>query len=161
MRSDFDTLFGRMMSGWLTPFDDDLESIRMWDFNISEQDNEIAVRAELPGFEDNEIDVQINNNMLTIRAEKEEQDEKHSEYRNFYRSIPLPTGIDTDNVQARYHNGVLELHIPRSEAAQPKRIKIEGQQANEGSPKSTHQKQGQSEASSQGSGSKFGDKGKK
>jgi len=129
LQRDFDTLFGRMMGGWLSPFDQDFEPMRMWDFDVTEDDKEITVRAEIPGFNENELDVQLSNNVLTIKAEKEEKGDGREERRSFYRRVVLPQGINTEKVQASYQNGVLELHIPRAEEAQPKRIKVQGQQA--------------------------------
>jgi HSP20 family protein len=129
LRRDFGTLFDRLWSGWLAPFDQDFESMRVWDFDVTENDREIVVRAEVPGFEPNELDVQLNNNVLTIKAEKEQKGDGQEEYRSFYRSITLPPGVNADKAQATYRNGVLELHIPRAEGAQPKHIQVQGQQA--------------------------------
>jgi HSP20 family protein len=124
LRRDLDTLFGSLWGGW---FDRDFEPMRVWDFDVKEDDNEIAVRAEVPGFDENELDVQLNDNVLTIRAEKEQKSEGWGEFRSFCRSVTLPSGIDAEKVQATYHNGVLEMHIPRVEGAHPKRIKVQGQ----------------------------------
>jgi HSP20 family protein len=129
LQRDFDVLFNRLTGGWLVPVDEDMGSMRLWDFDVTEKDNEIVVRAELPGFEENEIDVRLDNGVLTIKAEKEQRGEEKEEYRSFLRSITLPTGIDTEKAQATYHNGVLELHIPRAANALPKRIQVQGQQA--------------------------------
>jgi HSP20 family protein len=128
---DFDTLFDRLLGGWLAPFDtdQDLGSVRLWDFDVSENDKEIVIRAEMPGFEQNEIDVQINNDALTIKAEKEQKIDGRQEYRSFIRTVVLPHGINPEKVQATYRNGVLELHIPRAENAQPKHIKVQAEQA--------------------------------
>ncbi len=126
MRHDFDNWFGRLIGGWLAPFDQDLQAMRMWQVDVKENDQEITVRAELPGFEPNEIDVQVDNGVLAIKAEKEQKDNGHAEYRNFYRAITLPTGVDAEKVQARYRNGVLELHIPRAEGSRPRHIQIQG-----------------------------------
>jgi len=128
LRQDFDTLVNRLWGGWLSPFDQDLASTRMWDFDVTENDKEITVRAEMPGFEEDELDIQLNNETLTIKAQKEQRDEGKEEYCSFYRSVTLPTGVDTENVRATYRNGVLEMHIPRSPGSQPKRIKVEGSQ---------------------------------
>jgi HSP20 family protein len=132
MRRDFNSLFDRLWNGWLVPFDQDLEPVRLWDFDVTENDKEIVVRAEIPGFEPNELDVQVNNDVLTIRAEKEQRDDRREEYRSFFRSVTLPSGIDAEHVQASYRNGVLELHIPRAEGAGPKRINVQGQQGEGG-----------------------------
>jgi HSP20 family protein len=127
LRRELDSLFGTQ--GWLAPFEEDFETLRVWDFNVTESDKEIVVRAEMPGFDESELDVRVQDNALTIKAEKEQKGEGREEYRSFYRSIALPAGVQADNAQATYRNGVLELHIPRSEQAQPKRIKVLGQQS--------------------------------
>ena len=126
MDRDFETL-STACGTVSSPFDQDLESMRLWDFAVSENDREIVVRAEIPGFEPNELDVQINNDMLTIKAEKEQKGERQEEYRSFYRSVRLPPGLDTEKVQPSYRNGVLELHIPRVEGAKPRRITVQAQ----------------------------------
>jgi HSP20 family protein len=137
LHRDFDTLFGRLWGGALAPFDPEMESaMRVWDFDVKENDKEIVVRAEVPGFEEKELDVQLNNGVLTIKGEKEQKDDGREEYRSFYRSVTLPDGINADKAQATYRNGVLELHIPRAEGTQPKHIQVQGQQAATG-----HQKQ--------------------
>jgi HSP20 family protein len=141
LQQDFDTLFGRLLGGRLATFDQDLAATRMWEFDVSENDKEIFVRAELPGFEEKELDIQINHEVLTIKAEKDQKSDGREEYRSFYRSITLPAGIDAEKAQASYRNGVLELHIPRAEGAQPKRIKVQGQQAGNGQGQQAQKKQ--------------------
>jgi HSP20 family protein len=130
LQRDFDSLFGRLFGGWLAPFDRDLSEMRVWDFNVTENDKEIVVRAEMPGFEEKELDVQLNQDVLTIKAEKEQKGDGQREYRSFHRSVTLPPGIDAEKVQASYRNGVLELHMPRTPGAQPRRIQVQGQARN-------------------------------
>ncbi len=125
---NFDTLFGRMMGGSMTPFGQEEGSLRLWDFDVSEGDKEVTVRAEVPGFEPNEIDVRIDNGTLTIKAEKEQKGEGREEYRSFVRSVTVGPDVDADKAHASYRNGVLELRIPRTESARPKRIPIHGHQ---------------------------------
>ena len=132
LHRDFDTLFDRLMTGSMAPFEPEMELMRVWDFGVTENDKEIAVRAELPGFEENEIDIQMSNNILTIRAEKEQRGDQQEEYRSFVRSLTLPSGIDAEKAQATYRNGVLELHIPRAQGAQPRRIRVQGQGQEQG-----------------------------
>jgi HSP20 family protein len=132
LQRDFDTLFGRLWGGGLGPFDQELQSMRVWAFDVTENDKEIVVRAEMPGFEENEIDVQLNQDVLTIKGEKEKKGDGQEEYRSFFRSVVLPPGIDPAKVQASYRNGVLEVHIPRAEGAQPRQIPVQGQQAGTG-----------------------------
>jgi HSP20 family protein len=129
---DVETLFDRLLGGWLAPFDQDVGSMRLWGFEVTENGDEVVVRAELPGFEENELDVQINKDVLTIKAEKEEKGDGAEEYQAFYRTVTLPPGLDPEKARATYRNGVLELHIPRAEGAQPKQIKIEGMPAQTG-----------------------------
>lgn len=86
------------------------------------------MRTEAPGFEAGEFDVQISGNQLVIRAEhKVEQKEEAGsayQYGTFYRSLPLPLGVEPDKIDARYHNGILELHLPKSEKGRGKRIPV-------------------------------------
>jgi len=128
-RSRMDDLFERYFGGSLIPFDEDLDQMRVWDFNVQEDDKEIVVRAEIPGFDEKDLDVQLSNDMLTIKAEKEQKDEGREEYRSFYRTVALPQDINPDQVQASYRNGVLEMHIPRAEGRQARRIEVKGQPA--------------------------------
>jgi len=125
----FDSFFDRMMRHWAGPLAPERGGLRFWDFDVSENEKELVVRAELPGFEPDDIDIRANDNSLTIQAEKKSEGEQEEAYRSFYRSVTLPAGIDTEKVQASYRNGVLELHLPRSEEAQPRRIKVQGHQA--------------------------------
>ncbi len=128
-RRQMDALFDSFWGGPAAAFDDDFGGMRLWDFDVSENDKEVVVRAEVPGFEENELDVQLSNDMLTIKAEKQEREEGREEYRNFYRTVMLPSSVDAGKAQATYRNGVLELHLPRTEESQAKRIPIQGRQA--------------------------------
>jgi HSP20 family protein len=141
LRGDFGALFDRLWRGWLAPFEQEFEPIRLWDFDVKETDQEILVRAEMPGFDEKELDVQLSDNVLTIKAEKEIKGDRQEEHRSFYRSMTLPSGINAEQVQATYRNGVLELHIPRAEGARPRRIQIQAEQ--------TAPHQGQQTSSSQ------------
>lgn len=125
-RRDFDALFDRMWGGALTPSEEDWGAQRLWDLDVRENDKEFVVRAEMPGFEEKELDLQVADNVLTIKAEKEQQGDGQQQYRRFYRSFTLPGGTDPDKIQASYRSGVLEVHIPRSEQAKPKRITVQG-----------------------------------
>jgi HSP20 family protein len=141
-RREMDSLFDRFFgSNWLAPSGE--SSQRFWDFDVREQDKEIIVRAELPGFEEKEVNVELANDVLTIRAEKEQKSEEHEEYRSYYRSITLPPGTTPEKAQATYRNGVLELHLPKTEGSQAKRIPIRGQQGNTGQPASANQPKNQ------------------
>lgn len=125
MRRQFDALFNQFMSGWPALANWEGGEARLWNFDVDEKDNEIAIRADLPGFAPNEVDVQLNDNVLTIRAEHEQEGEGQQRYSSYERSVTLPPGIDAEKAQANYRHGVLELHIPRTEQGRGRRIPIQ------------------------------------
>lgn len=132
LREEMDALFDRFFGRWPDVGEPGSGLERFWDMDLEEADNEIVVRAEAPGFEPKDFDIHISGNTLTIRAEhKEEAEEKREGYRSwerrygrFQRSIPLSTAVDTDKVEARYHSGVLEVHLPRTEPSPRRRIEV-------------------------------------
>jgi HSP20 family protein len=101
--------------------------------DVSENPKEIIVHAEIPGVEAKEIDVYLEGNELTIRGERkrgvteEGEDYYHAErsFGTFSRSFRLPSDIDRKGIRARYHHGVLELKLPKTEKAAQKRIRVE------------------------------------
>jgi HSP20 family protein len=128
-RQQFDDLFDRMWRGSF-PMEREWEQERLWDFDVRQDDKEIVVRAEMPGFDEKDLDVQFHDGLLTIKAEKEGE----QRFEHFERSVSLPSGIDANKAQATYRNGVLELHFPRPEEARGRRIPIGGPQAASGTP---------------------------
>jgi HSP20 family molecular chaperone IbpA len=98
---------------------------RLWDFDVQDQEKELVVRAELPGFEPDEINVEVHKGTLTVKAEKKQEAETRQSFRSYSRSVSLPKGVDGEQAQATYRNGVLELHLPKVPQAQPKRIKVQ------------------------------------
>jgi HSP20 family protein len=129
LRDEFESLFDRFLSRLPAPFDAEYGLDTLWGLDVEDRDNEIFVRAEVPGFEANELDVQLGDRLLTIKAEKKTEGKEGNgsaqEYRSYQRSIALPEGINAEGVQAKYRNGVLELHLPKSEEAKPKRIPVQ------------------------------------
>ena len=133
LRDDFDSLFDRLLGRWAGPFETEFGLDPLWDVDVDERGNEIVVRAETPGFEPDEIDVEITGRMLTIKAEKKEEKKEEKgngaveqqSYSAFVRSVTLPEGIQRDKIKANYRNGVLEVHIPKSDEAQPRRISVQ------------------------------------
>ncbi len=119
---------------WRTPFE--FGSLGEFDFpavNLSEDDKEINVKAELPGMEAKDIDISVNNGSLILQGEKRFEDEENRDnyqriertYGSFYRAIPLSTEVDEDKVSAKFKNGVLEVKLPKSEKSIGKKIEIE------------------------------------
>jgi HSP20 family protein len=100
--------------------------------DIYETENELVVKAELPDFQDKDIDVRITNNTLTIRGERKfEKDVKEDNYLrieraygSFVRSFSLPNTVSSEKIRADYRNGVLTLHMAKREESKPKQIKI-------------------------------------
>jgi HSP20 family protein len=102
--------------------------------DIHETDDGFVIKAELPGVSKDDVSVDVHQNTLTLRGQrKHEAEVKHERYHRveraygtFQRSFVLPAVVDQDKVQATFKDGVLELHLPKSEAAKPKRISING-----------------------------------
>jgi len=102
---------------------------------VTETDDELIVRAEVPGLEGKDIDVSITDQVLTIQGEKKEEKEEkekdawHREFRygSFSRSIGLPNSVDTDKVDAKCKKGVLKIKLAKCESEQFRKIEIEGE----------------------------------
>jgi HSP20 family protein len=100
--------------------------------DVSENDGEISVRAELPGLKAEDIDLDISGDILSIRGEKKGKEEtkeenyhtRESYYGSFQRSIRLPAEVQGDKVDASFKNGVLDIRLPKSEKTRSKKIKI-------------------------------------
>jgi len=100
--------------------------------DIYETESELVVKADLPGFQDKDIDVRVENNMLTIRGERKFEKDVNEDnylrveraYGSFMRSFSLPNTVSTENIRAEYRNGVLTLHMAKLEESKPKQIKI-------------------------------------
>ncbi|OQY27345.1 MAG: heat-shock protein [Candidatus Cloacimonetes bacterium 4572_55] len=98
--------------------------------DIDETDDAFLVKAELPGVKKNDVNVNIENGVLTIRGEKKTETEDKKRHRvecaygSFVRSFSLPQAIKAEKVEAEYKNGILNLTIPKSEEAKPKQIEV-------------------------------------
>jgi HSP20 family protein len=129
MRDEFDQLFERLCRGWPSLWEGGANAWR-WGVDVREEDEAVVVRAEAPGFEAGDFDLQVSDNRLILRAAKkvETKDEqgKRREYREqeCYQSVTLPVGIDKDKVEARYHNGVLTVTLPKTAESKAKRIAV-------------------------------------
>lgn len=100
--------------------------------DVVETDDEFIVKASLPGINPDDLEITFSDHKLTIKGEVNEGEEineahyhlRERRYGNFTRSIKLPTGIETDKIEAKYDNGVLNLHLPKVEGVKPKKITI-------------------------------------
>ena len=110
--------------------------VRTWapPVDIYETDDAVILKAELPGVSKDDVSIEIHQNTLILRGQRKHEAEVKEEdyhrveraYGTFQRSFMLPTLVDQEHVQATYKDGVLELRLPKSEAAKPKRIAITG-----------------------------------
>lgn len=100
--------------------------------DVSETDNEVDVKVDLPGMKAEEIDIQVHNNVLTIKGERnEEREEKDRTFHrierrsgSFARSITLPSVVDENKVDAQYKDGVLVIRMPKTKEAKAKKIAV-------------------------------------
>jgi HSP20 family protein len=105
--------------------------MEMWtpSVEVFERDNNLVVRAELPGLDKDDVRVELTDDGLVIEGERRREREERLEggyrseieYGHFYRLIPLPEGVNIDQAQARMNNGVLDIAIPIAEARRPRR----------------------------------------
>jgi|SRR5215467_3029390 len=100
--------------------------------DVYEDEHKVTLKIEVPGIEEKDIDVHVENNILTVhgerKIEKEEKEENYRrverEYGSFTRNFTLPQSVDTENVSANYDKGVLKISLPKKAQAKPKQIKV-------------------------------------
>lgn len=96
---------------------------------IKETDDAFVLCADIPGVPKEDVHVEVNGNMLTIRAEHEEQEADAGSYRRQYRSFnqnfALPSTVDPEKIEANCENGVLEVLLPKTGSSQPKRVEVQ------------------------------------
>ena len=123
-RDEMEGLFNRFNEEWRFPV--------IWmeprDWKYEESDKEVVMRLEAPGFDAKDFELRVEGNVFMVRAEHAEAKEKEkngdtSEERYEYRFV-MPYGTDVNRIEAKYHNGILELHLPRLPEAEPKRIEV-------------------------------------
>jgi len=136
-RHEMNRLFDDFYRGFdLEPFERRLGTFTP-NVDVSENDKQIKVTAELPGMDEKDIDVSLNKDSLTIKGEKkEEKEEKKKDYYrmersygSFSRTIPLPVEVDTDKVKAEFRKGVLTVTMPKTAKAieETKKIPIKAE----------------------------------
>jgi HSP20 family protein len=99
---------------------------------VAETDNDVEITVELPGLERNDVDLSLDGNVLTIRAEKKMETEQNNKnvhvaersYGVFYRALELPARVDPSTVQATMSNGVLKITIPKPPQTDAKKIEV-------------------------------------
>jgi len=100
--------------------------------DVIEEDGQYIVKASIPGVNPEDVEITLTDNVLTIKGEmKQENERNEANYHvrerrtgNFVRQVALPMAVNSDHVEATNENGVLTLHLPKSEAAKPKKIAV-------------------------------------
>ena len=100
--------------------------------DIYETENELVIKADLPDVNPQDLDIRVENNILTIRGERKFESKVKEDnylrveraYGSFSRSFSLANSVKTDDIKADYQNGVLTLRLPKREEAKPKQIKV-------------------------------------
>jgi len=126
--------FGFGGRGWLTAQSGRTGGARMWapDVDVFQKNNELTVRADLPGLKRDEITVGITDDALTIEGERKHEHEEEREgvyrtersYGSFRRVIPLPEGAMADQAKANFKDGVLEITMPAPPSSKGRRLEI-------------------------------------
>jgi HSP20 family protein len=105
--------------------------------DVYEDAQKVVLKLEVPGVEEKDLDIRVENHTLTVKGERKFEAEEKEEnfhrierrYGSFFRAFTLPSTVDTDSVQANYNAGVLKLELTKKQEAQPKQIKVNVQQA--------------------------------
>ena len=129
LQGDMNRLFDRFFEGrapngisrrWIPAMD------------LVETDDHLVLRGDLPGMTEDDVDIEIKDNVLTVSGERKTESEDKGEgyhrversFGSFSRSLTLPAGIDPEKVEAGFENGVLEVRIPKPAEAKPTRVEI-------------------------------------
>ena len=146
-------LIRKINSGELTPWSafNDLESTfnrflgdigkefgvaeRAWApaVDLRENEDSFVIHADIPGMKKDEIDIEVVEDVVTIKGERKKETEKKEgnyhrverKYGTFLRTIEIPSGFNSENVTAKFHDGVLEITLPKLEEQKPRTIKVQ------------------------------------
>ncbi|MFY9745148.1 MAG: Hsp20/alpha crystallin family protein [Acidobacteriaceae bacterium] len=101
--------------------------------DVYEDEHKIVLKLEVPGMKESDLDIQLENNVLTVKGERKFEKEEKEEnfhrierrYGSFYRSFTIPSTVNPDSVKASYEAGVLKVELEKRAEAKPKQIKVE------------------------------------
>src|SRR5215212_6125451 len=129
MQREFDSMFGRYLNGRGTAADGG--RLAPYGVDVREDADHIYVEAELPGFKKDDVDITLENQTLTISAERKETQEKKGDYllnerryQRFLRSFTLPPTVDEKKVDAKLIDGVLNITLNKREETKPRKIQV-------------------------------------
>jgi HSP20 family protein len=130
LQSDMNRLFDSFFGGRTA----NAGSARRWipAMDLAESDDHLVLRADLPGVDEDDVEVEIKDGVLTVSGERKSEQKSEGEgyqrveraFGRFSRSLTLPGGVDTDEVTANFDRGVLEVKIPKPEEKKPHRVQI-------------------------------------
>jgi HSP20 family protein len=153
---EFSTLQGRMnhlLRNQFAQHDGSDEALTSTSFapavDVYEDEHQVSLKLEVPGIDEKDIDVRIENNTLTVHGERKfEKEEKEENFRrierqygSFTRSFTLPNTVNTEQVNATYDKGILKITLPKKQEAKPKQIKINVNGASSAADKTIESKQ--------------------
>lgn len=129
-RSGMDRLFDNFYT--MRPARTENSAVWAPSVDVSEDSTNFYLRAELPGISREAIDLEVEENVLSIRGERRFEKKEDGEnfhfversYGSFYRSFTLPRNVDSENIGAEYRDGVLSVMIPKVEEARPKKVEV-------------------------------------
>jgi HSP20 family protein len=128
MAREMEEAFGRFFPAW----SEERGQAWMPAVDMIDEKEEIVVKADLPGLDQKDIEVTVQDGTLIIRGERKEEKEEKKEdyyyaersYGSFMRSLSLPKGVDAEKVKATFKKGVLEVHLPKAKEAKGKTIEV-------------------------------------
>jgi HSP20 family protein len=131
LQREIDRLFDDFTRGFPTIADTGPAKL-MPSIDVTETDKEIEITAELPGLEEKDVQINLSDNLLTIRGEKKaEKEQKDKNYRiversygSFERTLELPEGVNADAIKANISKGILKVTVPKPVPAQSKKIEV-------------------------------------
>ena len=129
MQREIDRMFERFRGG---THDDNISASWNPAVDITEDADKYIVHAELPGVDKKDVKITIQDNVLSFRGEKKQEEEKEDKnyhriersYGSFYRSFTLPSTVLSDKIEASYADGILTISLPKAEEAKPKEIEV-------------------------------------
>jgi HSP20 family protein len=132
LRDRMNRLFEDMVSSPRAEETDIMQSTWAPAVDIYETENELVLTAEVPGVEEKDVEIKIEDNTLTLKGERKFEKETKEEnyhrieraYGAFLRSFSLPNYIDQDKINAEYENGLLKVHMPKKPEVKPRKVKI-------------------------------------
>ena len=126
--------------------------------DVYEDEHNVTLKIEVPGIDEKDIDVRVENNTLSVHGERKfEKEDKEENYRrverqygSFTRTFTLPTTVDPEKIEADYDKGVLKIQLAKKAEAKPKQIKVNVGSATHGSPKTLEGKEPKGESKAPG-----------